>query len=77
MNQALQHESCIPPSEPHFEGREMYKGGTDVCGFRLLKSHDDVTFYSLDGSLTQLQVTQLVNSIKEFNLAPGIKKWIV
>lgn len=45
-----------------------------MCGFRLLNSHDDVTFYSLDGTLTKAQVTQLVNGIKEFNLAPWYKK---
>lgn len=64
----------FPPSEPDFEGREMYKEGTDMCGFRLLNSHDDVTFYSLDGSLTKVQGTQLVNGLKEFNLAPWYKK---
>ena len=49
-----------------------------MCGFRLLNRHDDVTFYSLEGSLTKSAGYPACEpGIKEFNLAPWYKKMIV
>ena len=46
-----------------------------MCGFRLLNRHDDVTFYSLEGSLTKSAGYPACEpGIKEFNLAPWYKK---